>query len=65
MKRSFEESIKQIDEIVDKLENNDLEFDQVLELYKEGQELVKYCKKKLQVVENKLIEVDKEQNGSV
>ncbi len=65
MKKSFEESMKQIDEIVDKLENSDLEFDQVLELYKEGQDLVKYCKKKLKVVENKLIELDKEQNESV
>ncbi len=61
MKKSFEESMKQIDEIVDKLEHSNLEFDQILELYKDGQELVKSCKKKLEVVENKLIELDKEQ----
>ena len=61
MKKSFEQSVKQIDEIVEKLENSDLEFDQILELYKQGQDLVKECKKKLEVVENKLIELDKEQ----
>jgi len=65
MKKSFEESMKQIDKIVDKLEHNELEFDQVLELYKDGQKLVKDCKKKLEVVENKLIELDKEQSESV
>ncbi len=65
MKKSFEESMKQIDEIVDKLEHSELEFDQTLELYKEGQDLLKFCKKKLKSVENKLIELNKEQDESV
>ncbi len=60
MKKSFEHEVKKIDEIVRKLEEEDLEFDQILELYKEGQTLIKSCKKRLESVENILVELDKE-----
>ena len=60
MKKSFEDEVKKIDEIVRKLEEEDLEFDQILELYKEGQTLIKSSKKRLESVENILVELDKE-----
>ena len=44
----FESSMKRLDEIVKKLEGNDLSLDESLDLYKEGVELSVECKKSLE-----------------
>ena len=44
----FESSMKRLDEIVKKLEGNDLSLEESLDLYKEGVELSVECKKSLE-----------------
>lgn len=44
---SFEEAMKELEEIVAKLEGNDLTLDESLNLYKRGIELAAYCNKRL------------------
>jgi exodeoxyribonuclease VII small subunit len=53
-KKSFEEAVKRLDEIVTNLENNEIKLDDMLQLYEEGAQLIKFCLKKLDDVENKI-----------
>ena len=43
----FEEALKQLEEIVNKLESGDLTLDKSLEEYEEGVRLIRLCQKKL------------------
>ena len=53
-KKSFEESVKRLEEILAELENSDIKLDAMLQLYEEGSELIKICLAKLDDVENKI-----------
>ncbi len=44
----FEEALKKLAEINEKLESDDISLDESLILYKEGVELTKLCQKKLE-----------------
>lgn len=43
----YEEAVAQLEEIVEKMENDELDIDQLSEQLKRAKELVKYCKDKL------------------
>ncbi|MBO6217369.1 MAG: exodeoxyribonuclease VII small subunit [Prevotella sp.] len=43
----YEEAIKQLDEIVKKMENDEYDIDQLGEQMKKARELIKMCKDKL------------------
>lgn len=43
----YEEAVAQLEEIVDKMENDELDIDQLSEQLKRAKELVKLCKDKL------------------
>ena len=43
----YEEAVAQLEEIVEKMENDELDIDQLSEQLKHAKELVKYCKDKL------------------
>lgn len=43
----YEEAIKRLEEIVRKMENDELDIDQMGEQLKEAQQLIKLCKDKL------------------
>jgi exodeoxyribonuclease VII small subunit len=53
-KKSFEESIQRLEEIVSELENNEIKLDEMLGLYEEGSNLIKVCLAKLDDVEKKI-----------
>jgi exodeoxyribonuclease VII small subunit len=53
-KKSFEESLQRLDEIVTELENSEIKLDDMLGLYEEGSELIKLCLSKLDDVEKKI-----------
>jgi exodeoxyribonuclease VII small subunit len=40
---TFEEALRQLEEIVDKLEMGDLSLEESIELFERGQSLVAYC----------------------
>jgi len=53
-KKSFEEAVQRLDEIVNDLENSEIKLDDMLMLYEEGSELIKLCLSKLDDVEKKI-----------
>lgn len=53
----FENKIKNLEEIVEKLESGELDIEQTLELFQEGMKLGKDCRKMLDEIENKVNKV--------
>lgn len=47
----FEESIKRLDEIVEKLENNETSLEEAINIYREGAALLGDCRKQLEQAE--------------
>jgi len=48
---TFENSVKKLEEIVSKLENNEITLEESIEIYKEGVTLLSSCKKQLETAE--------------
>ncbi|WP_018462643.1 exodeoxyribonuclease VII small subunit [Segatella paludivivens] len=58
----YEEAVRQLESIVDKLENDELDIDSMSENLKKAQKLIKLCKDKLTKTDdeiNKILEKDK------
>ncbi len=53
-KIKFEEALKKLENVVDKLENEDNELDDILNLYREGADLAEYCHNRIEKVENEI-----------
>ncbi len=53
-KKTFEDALKRLNEIVTELENGDILLDDMTKLYEEGSDLIKYCLSKLDDVEKKI-----------
>ncbi|MFC1501510.1 exodeoxyribonuclease VII small subunit [Elusimicrobiota bacterium] len=51
---NFENSIKRLEEIVDKMEREDMELDKSLKLFEEGVGLVRACSSKLEEAKKKI-----------
>jgi len=62
---SFEESLKKLESIVDRLEKGDLALEESLKLVEEGVELSNSCKKELDTAEGKVQMLVKQRDGSV
>lgn len=63
-KISYEEASKQLQEIIDKIENGQLPLDEALKLFEKGQELIKICYSSLDQAKGKLTEI-KETIGKI
>ena len=58
----YEEAIRQLEEIVEKMENNELDIDQLSEQLKKAQALIKLCKDRLTKTDEeikKILDVNK------
>lgn len=58
----YEEAVRQLEEIVEKMENNELDIDQLSEQLKKAQALIKLCKDRLTKTDEeikKILEVNK------
>ena len=53
-KQTFEEAINRLEELVSKLEAGNVPLEEMLKLYEEGAQLIKYCLTKLEHAENKI-----------
>jgi exodeoxyribonuclease VII small subunit len=53
-KKNFEESLKELESIVNKLESGDFSLEQSLEQFEIGTKLYKQCKEQLSVAEKKI-----------
>jgi exodeoxyribonuclease VII small subunit len=56
-KLSFEEAMKNLEEIVDRLEEGDVPLEEAISIYREGMELSKLCHDKLKDVEEQLTQI--------
>ena len=51
---TFEEAIKNLEVIVQKLEGNEIPLDEAIKSYEESQKLIKECEKQLSTAEKKI-----------
>ncbi|WHY76005.1 exodeoxyribonuclease VII small subunit [Neobacillus sp. WH10] len=56
-KLTFEEAMKKLEQIVDKLEEGDVPLEEAILFYKDGMELSKLCHDKLKSVEEQLTQI--------
>ncbi|QUB94998.1 exodeoxyribonuclease VII small subunit [Leptotrichia sp. oral taxon 218] len=63
-KQTYEENIEQIDEILEKLENEELSLDDSIEEYEKAIKLIKDSEKLLEIGEGKVLKV-LEKNGKI
>ena len=59
---SFEESLKMLEDIVDKLESGDIDLEKSVELYERGMELKKICEERLKKVEHQIKKIKLDNN---
>lgn len=64
-KNSFEEKLKKLEEITEKLESSEISLDELLKLYEEGIKLNIELKKILDEAELKINELKKEIDGKI
>ncbi|SDK55925.1 exodeoxyribonuclease VII small subunit [Sediminibacillus albus] len=62
---SFEEAMKQLEEIVEKLEEGEVPLEKAINYYQEGMKLSKLCGDKLSNVEEQMVKIVNEQGDSV
>jgi exodeoxyribonuclease VII small subunit len=62
---SFEESAKQLSEIVSKLEDDKIEIDEAVDLFAQGIDALAVCKEKLAETYGKITELKKGKNGKL
>lgn len=63
-KLSFEEAIKELTNIVGKIEQGQIPLQDSLEQYEKGMALIKQCRTILQKAEERIDKITKEQEGS-
>ena len=59
---NFEETLKKLEAIVDKLESGDVDLEKSVQLYEEGMRLKKICEEKLKNVEMQIKKIKTENN---
>jgi len=64
-KISFEDAVKELEEIVEKLENGEFSLDESIDFFQRGMELSKYCSKRLDEVERKISVLIEKDNGEM
>ena len=64
-KKTFEQSISELEEIVSELENGDVTLDESLSLFEKGIKLSKGCQKMLDEAEKKVSILMTDDNGEI
>ena len=64
-KKSFEEAISELEDIVEKLEKGELSLEESLDYFQKGIELSKYCSEKLDEVEKRISILIEDGQGGV
>ena len=62
MEKSFEESIVELEKIVNELENGDLSLDESMKKFEEGMKTSKYCAEILDKAEKKIVTILEKNN---
>lgn len=64
-KKTFEDSMTQLEKIVEDIEDGDLPLETALKKFEEGVRLSKYCSDKLDETEQKVSLLLKDENGNI
>ena len=64
-KKTFEQSMKQLEQIVQELESGDLSLEKAIKKFEEGIHLSMFCSKKLEETEKKISILLKDTNGEI
>ena len=64
-KKSFEQSLKQLEQIVHEMESGELPLEQAIRKFEEGIELSKFCAQKLEETERKITLLMQASSGAV
>ena len=64
-KKNFEKALADLENIVQRLDENDLSLDDALSLFEEGIKLSRFCSQKLDAVENKVEILLKDDEGNL
>jgi exodeoxyribonuclease VII small subunit len=64
-KKTFEHSMKQLEQIVAELESGDLPLEQALKKFEEGMELSRFCSQKLEETERRITLLMRDKNGQL
>jgi exodeoxyribonuclease VII small subunit len=62
---SFEDSVAQLESIVEEMESDDLPLEKLLVRYEDGAKLVKICGDKLKVAELKVEQLEEDMEGGL
>jgi exodeoxyribonuclease VII small subunit len=63
--KSFEDTVAQLESIVEEMESDDLPLEKLLVRYEEGAKLVNICGNKLKVAELKVRQLEEEMEGEL
>ncbi|MBU4486030.1 MAG: exodeoxyribonuclease VII small subunit [Candidatus Delongbacteria bacterium] len=55
----YEDAVKKLTEIMEKLESGEIALDKTFEMYEEGKKLIEFCRKQLTEAEGKIMKVSK------
>ena len=64
-KKNFEKALDELENIVQRLDENDLSLDEALSLFEEGIKLSRFCSQKLDSVEKKVEILLKDDEGNL
>jgi exodeoxyribonuclease VII small subunit len=64
-KKTFEQSLKQLEQIVHELESGDLPLETAIKKFEEGIELSKFCSQKLEETERRITLLTQNSSGAV
>lgn len=64
-KESFENNLKELEEVVKTLESSDISLDEMLGLFEKGVALTKSCTQQLENAEQKITVLMKNRNGDI
>ncbi|MDP4092051.1 MAG: exodeoxyribonuclease VII small subunit [Bacillota bacterium] len=63
--KNFEEAVKELEDIVNKLEKGELPLDESIDIFQRGIELSRYCTKRLDEVEKKITMLIEDEAGQI
>ncbi|RMH49002.1 MAG: exodeoxyribonuclease VII small subunit [Alphaproteobacteria bacterium] len=61
---SFEEALKELEDVVRRLEQGDVPLDESIRLYERGAKLKRRCEKKLREAEEKVAQITLDESGN-
>ncbi len=64
-KKSFEQALKLLEQIVVELESGDLPLEQSIRKFEEGMELSRFCAQKLEETERKITQLIRDSSGAI